>query len=361
VTLAQRPDQAGGGAPLPAAARAPTARPRNRDLAAFIPLVLIALGLLVVGAAWSLSVGSRTISIQAILSALFAADNSSTSALVRDIRLPRVVLAVAVGANIAVAGVVMQGITGNPLGAPDILGVSAGAALVVVVAVVLFTQVAGIALVLLAFLGAGVAAVLVLGIAGAGQGRISAVRLALAGVTVTAVLLSLTQAIIIFHQTGTAGVFYWLAGGVNLAQWSDVVSLAPWTVIGLLVAIGLAAQLNLLALGDDVALALGAHVNRTRLVGAAIVVMLAGASVAVSGPIAFIGLIVPHMTRRLVGNNHWVVIPLSGLVGATLLLYADIVSRYVSPPFETPTGIITALIGAPFFLYLARSQKVART
>jgi iron complex transport system permease protein len=360
MTLAQRPDQAGGGPPLPGAARAPTERTRNRDLAAFIPFVLIALGLLLVGAAWGLSVGTRSISVQEILTALFAPDSSSSSALVRDIRLPRVVLAVAVGANIAVAGVVMQGITGNPLGAPDILGVSAGAALVVVIAVVLFPQIAGLALVILAFVGAGVAAVLVLGIAGAGQGRISAIRLALAGVTVTAVLLSLTQALIIFHQTGTAGIFYWLAGGVNLAQWSDLASLAPWTVIGLLVAITLASQMNLLALGDDVALALGAHVNRTRLIGAAIVVMLAGASVAVSGPIAFIGLIVPHITRRLVGNNHWLVIPLSALVGSTLLLYADIVSRYVSPPSETPTGIITALIGAPFFLYLARSQRVAR-
>jgi ferric citrate transport system permease protein len=198
MTLAQRPDQAGGGAPHPAGAGAPPTRARNRDVAVFIPLVLIALSLLVRGAAWSLSVGTRSVSIQAILTALFAPDSSSTTALVRDIRLPRVVLAVAVGANIAIAGVVMQGITGNPLGAPDILGVSAGAALVVV-AVVLFTQVAGFALIMLAFLGAGVSAVLVLGVAGARQKRISAVRLALAGITVTAVQLSLTQAIIIFH------------------------------------------------------------------------------------------------------------------------------------------------------------------
>ena len=324
--------------------------------------VLVALagaGLLLAGALWDLAIGARPLSVGQVVDGLFGHGNVLDVEIVRSIRLPRVLMAAVIGLDLAMSGVIMQGVTANPLAAPDIVGVSAGAALVVVAAATVFAQIHGTALVLLGFAGAGIAAFGVLGLAGVGQGRTSPVRMALAGVTVTAMLLAFTQALLLLHQNGTAGIFFWLVGGVNFAQWSDLLVILPWTAIGAAGAMLLAVPLNILALGDDVARGVGLNVDRTRLLGVLCVVCLAGAAVAVSGPVAFIGLIVPHTTRRLVGNNHLLVIPLAALLGATLLTFADVGSRFVQFPYETPSGIVTALLGAPFFLYLARRQRAS--
>lgn len=320
-------------------------------------VVLVGLGLLAAGLVWDLMIGARPMSAGQVVGALFGPSHSLSAEIVRTIRLPRVAMAVAVGFAMAVAGVLMQGATANPLAAPDIVGVSAGASLVVVVASTVLAQVTGTALLLLSILGAGVAAFAVMAVAGVGQGRSSPVRLALAGVTATAMLLAFTQALLLLHQNGTAGVFFWLVGGVNYATWSQLTVALPWIAAGTVGALLLAVPMNLLALGDDTARGVGLNVERTRTLGVLCTVCLAGAGVAAAGPIAFVGVIVPHITRRLVGQNHLVVIPVSGLLGATLLVLADVAARYVQFPFETPTGIVTAMIGAPFFLYLARRQK----
>jgi len=320
-------------------------------------VTLAGLGLLAAGMVWDLMIGARPMSPGQVVDALFGSSHNLSAEIVRTIRLPRVVMAVAVGFAMAVAGVLMQGATANPLAAPDIVGVSAGASLVVVVAATVVAQVTGTALVLLSILGAGLAAFAVMAVAGVGQGRSSPVRLALAGVTATAMLLAFTQALLLLHQNGTAGVFFWLVGGVNYATWSQLDVALPWIVAGGVGAMLLAVPMNLLALGDDTARGVGLNVERARTLGVLCVICLAGAGVAVAGPIAFVGVIVPHITRRLVGHNHLVVIPLAGLLGATLLVLADVACRYIQFPFETPTGIVTAMIGAPFFLYLARRQK----
>jgi ABC-type Fe3+-siderophore transport system permease subunit len=333
------------------------AAPRRRPASAPVAVAVAAAALLAAGAVWDLSIGARSMSPGEVLGDLFTRSGSLSAEIVRMIRLPRVLMAALIGLDLGIAGVVMQGVTANPLAAPDLIGISAGAALVVVAAATVFAQVHGVALVLLSVAGAGASAFAVLGLAGAGQGRTSPVRLALAGVTLTAMLLAFTQALILFHQQGTAGVFFWLVGGVNFAQWSDLAVAAPWAVAGVAGAVLLAHALNVLALGDDTARGLGLNVDRARLLGVLCVVGLAGPAVAVSGPVAFIGVIVPHTTRRLVGSNHLLVIPLAGLLGATLLMFADVGSRYVQFPFETPSGIVTSLVGAPFFLYLARRQK----
>src|SRR5262249_12632350 len=229
--------------------------------------------------------------------------------------MPRVLLAAITGCTIAVSGVIMQGTAANPLAAPDIVGVSAGAALVGVAGTVIFTGLGGTALGLASIGGAGrarggravgaaAAAFCVIGVAGAGQGRTGPARLALAGVTVTAMLLALTQAVLLLHQTGTAGVFFWLVGGVNFASWQDIHTIAPWAAAGLAGAMLLARPLNILALGEDTARGLGLNVTRTRILGVLCTVCLAGSAVAVAGPIAFVGLIVPHIVRLLVGTNH---------------------------------------------------------
>ncbi|MDR3079417.1 MAG: iron ABC transporter permease, partial [Streptomyces sp.] len=309
----------------------------------------VALALLAAGGIWDLSIGTAGLTAPEVIRALLSGADPLTHDIVVGVRLPRVVLAIVAGAAIAVAGVLMQGATANPLAAPDVVGVSAGAALIGVLGTAFLTTIPPTALILLSIGGAGAAAVIVLAVAGAGQGRTGPVRLALAGVTVTAMLMSFTQALLLLNQTGTAGVFFWLVGGVNFAQWSTIVTVLPWCAVGLLGAMALAPSMDILALGDDTARGLGLHVTRTRLLAVLCTVCLAGAAVAVAGPIAFVGLIVPHISRLLVGSSHAIVIPISALIGSVLVTGADVACRYVQFPFETPTGVITALLGAPFF------------
>jgi ABC-type Fe3+-siderophore transport system permease subunit len=332
---------------------APT-RPLRSSIAAVVLLALV-----VAGAVWSLRIGSSDLSLSQIGHALTHSDTPA-DLIVRTIRLPRIVLALLVGAALAVSGAIMQAIAGNPLAAPEIMGVNAGAVFTVVLAITVVPSLQGAPTMLLAFVGAAVAGVSVLTLAGSGRGRTSPVRLALAGVTATSLLISVTQVLIIFHDNSSDSVLFWLVGGVNFATWSDVPNVAPWVLFGLVGAVSLARSLNLIALGDDMARGLGHKVERTRLVGGGLVIMLSGASVAVAGPIAFVGLIVPHILRRVVGSNYRVLLPVAALGGMVLVIYADLASRYIRPPYEEPAGVVTALIGAPIFIYLARRQKAMR-
>jgi iron complex transport system permease protein len=306
-----------------------------------------------------MSLGPEHIGIGAIIQGTFAPDHSVQQLIVHIIRLPRALLAGLAGAAFAVAGVVMQAITRNPLGAPEVLGVNTGAAVTVALCATIVPSLAGVSLVFLSFAGATAAAALVFGIARFGRGGLSPVRLALAGVTISIMLFSLMQGILIVFSQEADSFFFWLVGGVTYANWHDIDLAYPWILAGFALAFLLAPRLNILALGDDVARGLGQNVSRTRFLGVVDVVLLAGAAIGVAGPIAFLGLIVPHIARKLVGHNHLVLIPVSMLGGATILIYADIVTRYLNHHVETPAGLITAAIGAPFFVYLARREKVA--
>ena len=327
----------------------------NKQRVTWVTLVLLVL--VVAGVVWGLSIGSQQISLSRLPGAIFKADEPD-ELILQSIRLPRVVLALMVGAALAVAGALMQAVAANPLAAPEIMGVNAGAVFVVVIAITVVPSLSGAPTILLAFGGAAAAGVAVMLLAGSGRGRTSPVRLALAGVTASSLLISLTQVLIIFDENSADSVLFWLVGGVNFAGWSDIRNLLPWLVLGLIGAFAMARPLNLLALGDDMARGLGQNVERTRLMGSALVIVLCGAAVSVAGPVAFIGLIVPHIMRRMVGSSYAVLLPLCAVAGGVLVLYADVVSRYVKPPFEVPAGVITALIGAPIFVYLARRQKV---
>jgi iron complex transport system permease protein len=327
----------------------------NRQRVAWVSLATLVL--VVVGILWALSIGSEHIPLSRMPGAIFRADDA-TGLIIQSIRLPRVVLALCVGAALAVAGALMQAVAANPLAAPEIMGVNAGAVFVVVLAITVVPSLSGAPTILLAFGGAAAAGVAVMLLAGSGRGRVSPVRLALAGVTATSLLVSLTQVMIIFDENSTDSVLFWLVGGVNFAGWQDIRNLLPWLVIGLIGAFSMARSLNLLALGDDMARGLGQNVERTRMIGSALVIVLCGAAVSVAGPVAFIGLIVPHIMRRMIGSSYTALLPLCALGGAVLVLYADILSRYVKPPFEVPAGVVTALLGAPIFVYLARRQKV---
>jgi iron complex transport system permease protein len=342
-----------------ALAEGPSARPRVLGQGRLFPVCVVVIGALgFAGFVWSLSIGPQDIGVRDLIGGIIAPNQSVEQLIVHLVRLPRALEAALVGGSLAMAGVIMQGITLNPLGAPEILGVNAGATLLVTLSVTVATGLSGHSVLALAFAGAAMASAFVFAFARFGRGGLSPLRLALAGVTVSALLFSIMQGLMILNTETAETLMFWLVGGVNYADWANINLVWPWLAAGTVLALLLARPLNVLALGDDMARGLGQNVGRTRFLGATAVVILAGACVGIAGPVAFLGLIVPHIVRRLVGVNHLLVMPLSALTGATLFVYADIGSRYVSSLGQTPSGLITALIGAPIFIYLARREKM---
>lgn len=275
-----------------------------------------------------------------------------------QVRVPRVLLGALLGAALAVAGCLLQGITRNPLSDPEIMGVNQGASCFVVIALLVFGEKeASFVILLAAFLGAAVGGSVIYSLAFRGEYTPS--RLVLAGIAVSLFLGSLTTGAILLYETKLTEILYWMAGKLSGASWLDVkmmlVSALPVTIITFF----LANQLNILSLGEETARGLGINVLRIRRVFALLIVLLVGSAVAVAGPIGFIGLIVPHVARKLVGQDYRVILPFSALLGANLLVIADFAAQWVSYPADTPVGVITALLGTPFFIYLMRRKRGA--
>ena len=307
---------------------------------------------LVVSFIASLSIGAYAIAFADVVQLLFSPDSSKEASIIHSIRLPRAIVGVIIGGCLAIAGGIMQAITNNPLASPQIFGVNAGASLMVVIGVVLFPGLGSSTLVYFAFLGAAVGGAIVYYLASTGGGM-TPVKLALAGITVHLFLSSLIESIVLFHETSTEDVLFWLAGGIDGRSWVDVSLIWPWAAFGFIGALILGKSLTILGLGDDVAQGLGQRIGWIRGASALLVIILAGVSVAVAGPIGFIGLIIPNIVRKLLGSDYRLILPVSALFGAALLTISDVLSRFISFPAESPVGIVTALIGAPFFLYLA--------
>jgi ferric citrate transport system permease protein len=313
--------------------------------------------LLVFGLVVSISVGWTDMGLVSGVKSLFAPSTSQEHLIVTTLRLPRALLAVIIGAGLGVAGAIMQAMTGNPLASPQTFGVNAGASMAVVAALVLLPNLPVPFLAPLAFGGAviGGFAVYYLGAAGG----MTPVKLALAGTAVHLFLASITEAFILFHQHSTDQVLFWLAGSLDGADWTDVNRVLPWSIAGLVVAFFMARSIGIMRMGEDVAKNLGQHVFRVRTICGIIVIVLAGSAVAVAGPIGFIGLMVPHLTRLLLGRESQLYLPITALLGALLLVYADILARFIAYPYESPVGIVTAFLGAPFFLYLVGKERRA--
>ncbi|MDF2958397.1 MAG: iron-siderophore transporter permease [Paenibacillus sp.] len=324
----------------------------------FITAMVIGVLLLAMGLLASLSWGVADISLAQVWASLVDPAPSPTKEqlIIRTLRLPRAVVAACVGAGLAVAGALMQAITQNPLASPQIFGINAGASLIVVGSIVLFPFLTPSALVYFAFAGAALGGILVYTMGSAG-GRQTPVKLALAGTAVSMLLSAMTEGLILLHDNKTQSVLFWLAGAVDGADWNDVYILLPWMAAGLLIAQCLGRSVTLLSLGEDTARGLGQRVRTIRLLSGGVIIVLAGTAVAVAGPIGFVGLVIPHIAKRLTGVDFRFVIPLSALLGAVLLVFADIASRYIAYPYESPVGIVTAVIGAPFFLYLIRKGR----
>ncbi|OEH91756.1 FecCD family ABC transporter permease [Bacillus solimangrovi] len=318
-----------------------------------IVLFIAGLILLLIGLVLSVSVGAVDINFSTVIGAILSFDQSKEHMIISTIRLPRAIIGAIIGMNLAVAGALMQALTRNPMASPQIFGVNAGASLVVVSATVLLPNISPSTLVYFAFIGAAIGGLVVYTMASSG-GSIAPVKLALAGMAVHLFFSSITEALIIFNETTTEAILFWLAGAIDGSTWNDIGIIMPWSLVGLLISILLSRSISVFSLGEDVAKGLGQKIEIIRIVSGITVIVLAGSSVAIAGPIGFVGLIIPHITRAIVGIDYRVVIPFSALFGALLLVYADVASRFIAFPFESPVGIVTALIGAPFFLYLAR-------
>ncbi len=300
--------------------------------------------------------GAAEISLDKIVAALIAFNGSTDHLIIRTMRLPRSLIAMLVGAALAVAGALLQGLTRNPLADPAILGLESGASLAVVVAVFLFGASSLSAYAGFAFLGTGVTAVLVYLLASLGRGGLTPLNLTIVGAALTYLAASLTTAILILSQRTLDEIRFWLAGSVAGRDFTLFFQVLPYIVVGFAVAFALGRQITTLNLGDDVAKSLGQRTAWVKVTAALGVVLLVGSSVALAGPIVFIGLVVPHIVRFFIGVDYRWILPYAAVVGAILLLVADIAARLVIAPQELPVGVMTALVGAPFFIYLARSK-----
>ncbi len=331
----------------------PSRRPAGARLT-WLVVVIIVLALLCVASA---EFGVRQVSIPDVLAAL-QGDSSTLARAAVAARLPRTSLAVLVGAALGLSGAAMQAVTRNPLADPGILGVSTGAALAVVIGIAFAGLSAPYPMMGVAILGAAGAAVFVYSVGSLGHGGATPLKLALAGAATSAALSSLTSAILLPRIDVIEDFRFWQIGGVGGATWDRTAAVAPVLALGVLICVTCARGMNSLALGDDLATSLGENVTRTRALASIGAVMLCGAATAVAGPIGFVGLVVPHMCRLLVGPDHRWLLPFSALTGAGLLVAADVIGRVVARPAEVQVGIITAVIGAPVFIAIVRRQKV---
>ncbi|NEA23587.1 iron chelate uptake ABC transporter family permease subunit [Actinomadura bangladeshensis] len=340
-----------------AADRAPDAalvrRPARVRLLWLLVTVLVLAALMVVSVAF----GSRDVAWSDVWAALGGADGTLEEAAVAK-RIPRTLLAVAIGAALGLSGCVMQGVTRNPLADPGILGVNMGASLSVVTAVAFFGLTSPTGYIWVAMAGAAASAVFVYTVGSLGRGGATPFKLALAGAATSAAFASLVSAVVLPRNDIAGGFRLWQIGGVGGASYERIGQVLPFLAAGCAISLLCARSLNSLALGDEIAAGLGERVALIRGIAALGAVVLCGSATAVAGPIAFVGLIVPHACRLLAGVDHRWLLPLSALTGAALLTAADVVGRVVARPSDIEVGIVTALIGAPFFIQIVRRQKV---
>jgi iron complex transport system permease protein len=323
---------------------------------------LLGLGLLAVAVAAcclaSIAVGAKAIPLDGVWHALLSPTGTEDDIVVRSLRIPRTVLGLMAGAALGLAGALIQGHTRNPLADPGLLGVSNGAAFFVVIGIYAFGVTALYGYVWFAFAGALVASVLVFVLGSVGRGGPTPVTLALAGAAVSAMLAALTSAVILIDVQTLDAYRFWAVGSIA-GRDAAVAGQVQWFLLaGAVIGLASAPALNALALGDDVARSLGHSVRRTRVLGIVAITLLAGAATAACGPIAFVGLIVPHIVRAFTGPDYRWLLPASALAGAALLLLADVIGRVVVRPGELQVGIVLALIGGPFFVWLVRRRKM---
>lgn len=312
---------------------------------------------LLFGTAFVLSValGQTPIPFQTTLDAFFHYDGSNTEhVIVTTSRITRAIIAAVIGANLAIAGALMQALTRNPLAAPDLFGINAGALFFIVFAITFFSVDSLTSYMWIAFLGAAVASLLVFFLGSIGRDGLTPIKIVLAGAAISALFVSFTQGMLVIDEQAIQSILFWMAGSVAGRDLDMLLPVLPFMLGAGLVALFLGRPINILLSGDDIAKGLGQRTILIKVVIGLAVVFLAGGSVAVAGSIGFVGFIVPHIARGLTGPDYRWLIPFSALIGASLLLLADVAARFIVMPQEMPIGVMTALIGAPFFVHIAR-------
>ncbi|WP_018932263.1 FecCD family ABC transporter permease [Gracilibacillus lacisalsi] len=309
----------------------------------------------------SLNTGHIRLSPQETLITLFGQGTEQQSLILFDFRLPRMVIAILVGMGLAVSGAVLQGIVRNPLAEPGIIGINAGAGLAVMLFISFFATVSDapvFVMPIIAFIGAGGAALIIYILSYKRHEGISPIRLVLTGIAIAAGIDALMIVLTLrLDPENYQFLATWIAGSIWGSNWKFVLALLPWLLVFLPFIYSKSSVLNILTLGDETAIGLGAHMEKERRILLILAVIVAAACVSVSGGIGFVGLIAPHLTRGLVGDKHEYIIPISAMVGGLLLLVADTLGRWMMQPSEIPAGIIVAVIGAPYFLYLLAKTK----
>lgn len=320
--------------------------------------LIVLVVLLVLVCLVSLALGSKNLGLGTTWDVLWSPDRSQASVIVHDLRIPRTLLGVLVGIALGMSGALMQGHTRNPLADPGLLGVTAGAAVAVVAAIKFLDVSSPLGYVWFAMVGAVIASVTVYAIGTGATGSPSPLSLVLAGSAVSAFLLSMVTVMLVNDAETINSYRFWIVGSLDGRGMGVVREVAPFVVVGALIAVAHSPALNLLSLGDDVARSLGQHVGLSRTVGLFATMLLAGAATAACGPIAFLGLIVPHLVRWFTGPDYRFLMPYAGLAGACLLVASDVVGRLVAQPGELQVGVVLALLGGPFFIALVRRKKL---
>lgn len=321
----------------------------RRWSALLVCCLLLALGLVL-----SVALGPVLLELSDVLAGLLGSASSVARRIVWNLRLPRALVGGLVGANLAVAGVLLQGIMRNPLAAPNIVGVTAGAGLAATLMMIVLPA-AALLLPTAAFAGALAASLLVYAISWQPGCGTSPVRMVLAGVAMTSMLGAFTTFLMVTYSDRVQPIVMWMSGSLVGRSWDHAALIWPYSLVGLAVALVLVRALNIMQLGDEAAASLGVRTELIRFAALAAAALLAGSAVSVAGLVGFVGLIVPHVMRLMLGGNHLVLVPASALGGALLIVWADLVARLMS---ELPVGVLTAMLGGPFFVYLLYRRKL---
>ena len=331
----------------------------NRKKVAYI-LMLVGIVLLLVGIGTSISLGAKNIDLSTIVNSILHDSNDINTKIIRDVRIPRAIAAALVGGFLAVAGAIMQGITRNPIAEPSVMGITQGATFMIAVALVIQRMfpdliISSFTMMMFAFAGASISGLLVYFVSSRSMRKVDPVKLALAGTALGTLLISLAMGISMYFNLSQQLTF-WISGGVTGAKWSSITLLAIIGGGALIGAILMAPKMTILSLGEEIAIGLGQKTNKIRFISILLVILLTGASVSVAGNIVFVGLIIPQIVRGIVGADYKYIIPSSMVFGSVLLVYSDILARMINPPYETPIGSLTALLGVPVFIYLVRKD-----
>ena len=299
-------------------------------------------------------IGMSDIGIKEIIDSIISYSGSKQDLIIRTVRLPRVLLCILIGASMAISGLIMQNLTRNPLASPQILGINSGATLSVVVIMVFFPLLGYKAKILGAFLGAGVIGLFV-HVIGTVK-HLSPLKITLVGISIQLFLSSITKSIMLFNESKTSDLVFWMIGGVHHAQFIHIMAILPWFILSIVLTILISNSMDTLKMGDSVAISLGENVKLTKTVATIVVILLSSSSVAIAGPISFVGLITPHIISKLGGRNFRQNFILCGIYGANLLLLSDIISKLLKYPYESPVGTVTSFIGAVFYIFLANKE-----